>query len=764
MEIESEKGLSKRILTLFIFTTTVLILQGIYNIYSLDGVNDSITKVYNSVNLVSVTSSEISLPISELRQLSMSLVMAPNKTLRDQLDIQIIALQNKIQTRLNNGNGKKFADPEAKELLGVIRAAWQGYSMAVDDTRGYVNEGVRIAEFISVTIHEKIAYNKVTNAIVAYNAYQLKISEKTFKSAQDNAVIAFWAVLITTVIEIVILKFILTYMLNLVRRYVAARKHHAEELKNKNEALEQSVELKKLLDERILGDENLHKVRSYLANIINSMPSVLIGVDMKCKVTQWNNWAEQATGVSVKEALGQPLVHSFSRLSSEMPWIQNAIKSRQKQSILERQYQQDGLTLYEEMTIYPLIANRVEGAVIRLDDITEKFTNEIALRRAQKMEAVGQLTGGIAHDFNNILGIVIGNLELLQATVIGNDKALDRIKKALKGALRGADITRRLLSFSRDKTQECQRINVNNVIGDMDDLITKSLTVSIEVLTYLADDLWLINIDPGDVEDAILNLSLNAKDAMPEGGSLFIETSNKVFDDRYVRANPGSSRGDFVMISVSDNGTGMTEEVKELVLEPFFSTKEPGKGTGLGLSMVYGFVKRSGGHIKIYTELGEGTTFNLFLPRAREEVQLDNQKEKSTTVLPRGTQTILIVDDEEALVDVATEYLNDLGYSVLTALDAKQALRVIEDNNNIDLVFSDVIMPGGMDGYQLADVVHKTHPKIKTLLVSGFTKNREELMGTDNEYLHKLTVNRLQKPYSRSELAIAIHNNLNESI
>jgi len=763
MDIESEKGLSKSILPLFIFTTTVLILQGIYNIYSLDGVNDSITKVYNSVNQVSVTSSDISLPISELRQLSMSLVMAPNKTLRDQLEIQIVELQKKIQFSLNNGNGIKFSEPEAKELFGIIQAAWDGYSMAVDDTKGYVNEGVRIAEFISVTIYEKVAYNKVTDAIVAYNAYQLKISEKTFKSAQDNALIAFWAVLITTVIEVVILKFILTYMLNLVRRYVSARKHHAEELKNKNEALEQSVELKKLLGERILAEENLHKVRSYLANIIDSMPSVLIGVDLDGNVTQWNHRAEQATGVSMKEALGQPFFEPFSRLSDDMQCVKSAIKLRQKQSDLKRRYEQDGVTQYEEMTIYPLIANGVEGAVIRLDDITEKITNEMALRRAQKMDAIGQLTGGIAHDFNNILGIVIGNLQLLELTLVGNEKALDRIKKALKGAVRGADITRRLLRFSRDKTQESKPINVNNVIGGMDELIAKSLTVFIDVQTHFADELWSINVDPGDIEDAILNLSLNAKDAMPEGGSLIIETSNKVLDDSYVKYNPGSSSGEFVMISVSDNGTGMSEDLRERVLEPFFTTKAQGKGTGLGLSMVYGFVNRLGGHIKIYTELGEGTTFHLFLPRTQEDVQPNFQMKNLFTDLPRGTETILIVEDEEALVDVATEYLNYLGYSVLIAFDAKQALSVIEDHNNIDLVFSDVIMPGGMDGYQLADVVHKEHPRFKILLASGFTKNREKLMGVENEYLQKLALNRLHKPYNQSELANAIRSTLNES-
>ena len=237
MDIVSDKVLSKRILTLFIFTTCVLILQGVYNIYSLDGVNNSITKVYDSVNHVSSTSSNVALPVSELRQLSMSLVMAPNKALRDTLKIQIIELQSKTELALNNGTFLAFTDSHSQILFNDIKKAWQDYDKAVDVTLDYVKEAVRIAEFISVTVYEKQAYDKVTNAIVAYNAYQLKISADTFRQAQDRATIAFWAVLITTVIEVLILKIILAYVLNLVSQYVTARKQHAEELLHKDEAL-----------------------------------------------------------------------------------------------------------------------------------------------------------------------------------------------------------------------------------------------------------------------------------------------------------------------------------------------------------------------------------------------------------------------------------------------------------------------------------------------------------------------------------------------
>jgi len=513
---------------------------------------------------------------------------------------------------------------------------------------------------------------------------------------------------------------------------------------------------------RLDAEKELLHLRNYLLNVIDSMPSILIGVDLDGNVIQWNSGAEKATGLSPQVVLGQPLGQTFPRLATESQRVYDAIKSSQKQTDLKRQYQLNGETRYEEMTIYPLVAEGVEGAVIRLDDVTEKNANEAALRRAQKMEAIGQLTGGIAHDFNNILAIVMGNLEILQMTLAEGDKALKHVESALKGVRRGAGITRKLLSFSGQTASEVKRTDVNKVIANMDELISKSLTVSINVETHFEDELWSVNVDPGDLEDAILNLSLNAKDAMPEGGVLIFETSNKQLDDSYVKITPGSRCGDFVMLSVSDNGTGMTEEVKNRVLEPFFTTKGQGKGTGLGLSMVYGFAQRSGGHIKIYTEQGEGTTFNILLPRAKENIEADVKVECAFTELPRGTELILVVDDEEALVELAVEGLGYLGYSVLTASDARQALNVLEENTKIDLVFSDIIMPGKMDGYRLAAAIHKRNSACKILLASGFTKRREGTVGGQNTYVQTLEAKRLHKPYSQSELAFAIRRTLDE--
>ena len=256
-------------------------------------------------------------------------------------------------------------------------------------------------------------------------------------------------------------------------------------------------------------------------------------------------------------------------------------------------------------------------------DLTEVKALEENLRHAQRMEAVGQLTGGIAHDFNNILGIILGYLELIQGKVSGDETTSAYTNSALKGVHRAADITRKLLNFSREEVGEEKLTSINEFVEGMKELIAKSLTVSINTSTHLTENIWLVKINPGDLEDTLLNLALNARDAMPSGGALMIETSNKVLDESYVQQNPQGRVGEFVMLSVSDSGQGMNPKVRDKVLEPFFTTKEKGKGTGLGLSMVYGFVQRSGGHIKIYSEVGEGTTIQIYLPRARIEDEVE---------------------------------------------------------------------------------------------------------------------------------------------
>lgn len=397
-----------------------------------------------------------------------------------------------------------------------------------------------------------------------------------------------------------------------------------------------------------------------------------------------------------------------------------------------------------------------------ISEITERKQAEEALRRAQKMDAIGQLTGGIAHDFNNILGIIIGNLELIQDEDDKSPFISQRIDMALKAVNRGGNITDKLLNFSRRSPTQTQVTSVNQFIETIQELLAKSLTAAVLIENHLSEDLWPVDINPGDLQDALINLALNARDAMPGGGTLIIETANKTLDADYARRNPEVREGEYVMISVSDTGTGMDPAVTDKIFEPFYSTKDEGKGTGLGLSMVYGFVTRSGGHIEVYTEPGEGSTFRIYLPRAIKAGTSRVAPDISARDLPRGTETVLIVDDEADFIDIATLNLRSLGYTVLNARNGENALAVLAANPTIDLLFSDVVMPGGKDGYHLALEAHEAYPALKVLLTSGFTQKREQFTNGDGQFIARLASRLLSKPYNRTELAEAIRRTLDE--
>ncbi len=397
-------------------------------------------------------------------------------------------------------------------------------------------------------------------------------------------------------------------------------------------------------------------------------------------------------------------------------------------------------------------------------DLKLKEQLDQSVQRYQKIEALGQLTGGIAHDFNNMLAVILGNLDLLRDEVSKNPKAMEYISAAIRGGARGTEITKRLVDFSNTEPTETQLVNINNFITSLKSLIAKALTPKISLKLHLADDIWNVNVNTGEFEDALINLSLNARDAMPGGGTLIIESANKTLDETYVALNRGSSTGEHVMISVSDTGSGMPQEIIDRAFEPFFTTKDKGNGSGLGLNMVYGFVQRSNGHVKIYSEVGEGTTFHIYLPRAtepseRQKTGADNSTKNS---LPGGNETILVVDDEQELLKVAVQHLERLGYNVLTATRGKQALDIFKERDDIDLLFSDVVMPDGTSGYRLAIDIMKSHQGTKALLTSGFTPQHEIAVNGDKPIYDKLSRTLLNKPYSLTELAHAIRQALDE--
>ncbi len=412
---------------------------------------------------------------------------------------------------------------------------------------------------------------------------------------------------------------------------------------------------------------------------------------------------------------------------------------------------QNGQTFPVEVlfTAIPFGDETVLHAVWR--DISEHQRTEIALRRTQKMEAIGQLTGGIAHDFNNILGIILGNLDLLEPHIETDEEIQKRIKGIRHAAQRAVDLTRQLLGFSRSDVSSSAVTDINRQIKDMSNLIARSLTPQVEIEHNFCQPIWLTEISSGDFEDALLNLIINASDAMKGRGLLTIETANVVLDEDYCRHDPEVIPGQYVELAVSDNGEGMSTEVQERVFEPFFSTKKQGKGTGLGLAMVFGFVKRSAGAIKVYSEQGIGSTFRIYLPRACQEKEEQPKPSASRTVFPKGNETILVVDDEPGLVELVEETLSRQGYRIITASNATQALTKFEEESSIDLLFSDVVMPGGLNGFELAEKLTTLQPSLKVLLTSGYTEKAIARNGQS-----RFRANLLNKPYTQIDLSMKI--------
>jgi PAS domain S-box-containing protein len=354
------------------------------------------------------------------------------------------------------------------------------------------------------------------------------------------------------------------------------------------------------------------------------------------------------------------------------------------------------------------------------EDITERKAIEQQLRQAVKMEAVGQLTGGVAHDFNNLLGIIIGNLDIA-AEHAADQTMRETIQEALGGALRGAELTRRLLAFSRNQPLQAATIDLNQGLPQIATMLRRTLGEQIVVELHPGAELWPVRVDPAQLDEAILNLAINARDAMPGGGMLSIETQNIRLDHDYAYSNPEVTVGDYVQLSISDTGIGMSPAVIERCCEPFFTTKGIEKGTGLGLSMVYGFVKQSGGHIKIYSEIGHGTSVKIYLPRAGAGAAGKARADIAESSPAAGSEVILMVEDNKDLRTVTVKQLADLGYRTLEAENAKAALRMLEAHPEIDLLFTDIIMPGGMTGTELAREARRLYPKLKILLTSGYT-------------------------------------------
>ncbi len=416
----------------------------------------------------------------------------------------------------------------------------------------------------------------------------------------------------------------------------------------------------------------------------------------------------------------------------------------------------DGSEFPVEIGLTPLHTERGLLVATTIIDISARNRAEAALVQAQKMEAVGQLTGGVAHDFNNLLTIISGNLQLLQERVGGDAFNLRLVSAAAGAAGRGAELVRGLLAFSRKQVLQPRPVKLGHTTAQLLPLLERTLGENIEVAMIRGKRLWEAMADPAQLESALLNLSVNARDAMPRGGRLTIETANVELDADYAAQEPDVVAGEYVMLAVSDTGTGMTPETLARALEPFFTTKPPGKGSGLGLSMVFGFAKQSGGHLKIYSELGHGTTVKLYLPRTGAPT---GARRAAAPAPPYrgGGETILVLEDDRGVAELAVTFLTSLGYRVLQAADGPTALRLLEGDEAIDLLFADLVLAGALSGADVAAEARRRRPALKVLFTSGYPR---ETIVHDGRLDPGARL--LAKPYSREKLALTVRSVLEQ--
>jgi signal transduction histidine kinase/CheY-like chemotaxis protein len=387
-----------------------------------------------------------------------------------------------------------------------------------------------------------------------------------------------------------------------------------------------------------------------------------------------------------------------------------------------------------------------------VEEVRRRQEIEEVLRQSQKMEAIGQLTGGVAHDFNNLLTVIIGNIETVGRSLPAQHELQRMVAGALRGASRAALLTERLLAFSRRQPLMPQTVSVNTLVAGMSDLLRRTLGETVAIETVLAGGLWPAFVDTSQLENALINLAVNARDAMPDGGKLTIETANCRLDEAYAAMHDEVRPGQYVGIFVTDTGTGMAKEVVAQAFEPFFTTKETGQGTGLGLSQVYGFIKQSGGHVKIYSEVGQGTTVKLYLPRHRgAEAGAGEDLILREIARARPGETVLIVEDDPDVREYTVEIVGELGYRVLSAEDGASALALLETHREVDLLFTDIVLPGGMNGRQLADVASRRHPGLKVLFTTGYARNAIVHQGRLDPGVEVAF-----KPFTYSELAAKI--------
>ena len=492
------------------------------------------------------------------------------------------------------------------------------------------------------------------------------------------------------------------------------------------ELLRSNADLKTEISEREQVEKRLEKTRAFFDAIIESLPAMLlVRTAADGKVVLVNGAAEQLLGYDRSEIIGKTAIDLLPHQEAKDVLLQDEQTLLMGKAV-ENEY---SLTTRKlgvrrvRMKGFPLLEEQgnAQYIVAFAEDVTVQRQTEDQLFQAQKMEAVGQLTGGLAHDFNNLLAVIIGNLDIMAELPPSAPEHAELSAAALEAALSGAELTRRLLAFARRQPLKPEEVDANELVSGITKLLARTLGEDIKITLDLDPATKPVFVDRVQLETAITNLANNARDAMPTGGQLIVATGNGHLDMDYIEKHPEVESGEYVTIEISDTGQGMTPEIVERIFEPFYTTKGVGKGTGLGLSMVFGFLKQSAGHVSVYSEPGLGTTFRLYLQPSQSSSQT-NDVEEAPSLQPdyQNEETVLVVEDNSSLRTVVVRQLEAIGLRVLEAENAQTALDVLKNEPKVDLVFTDVVLPGNIDGYGLARTIKENFPNLKIIMTSGF--------------------------------------------